>query len=189
MELAGMKFRNRVAVSLIVLSAAVTSCETSTKRDCPAFFHPHYDLWAQEGVGGTLKFTDQNGITESFVVTEIERSEPFQTEDFGSRESNVVCDLTVREVLVRQDADETVVMLFEHGEFSDRDLADELFSLTVDFTPETRSKDFLFILNEQQRNSGSQSSFAELEIGDVLYQDVITEETLDEQLLVDPNQV
>lgn len=181
--------KHRMAFFLLALSAAVSACETSTKRDCPAFFHPDYDLWAQDGVGETLKFTDQNGVTESFVVTEIERSEPFRGVGFGSRESNVSCDLTVREVLVRQDADETVVKLFKHGEFSDRDLADEVFSLSVDFTPETISKDFLISLDEQALSSSLQPMFAELEIGGLLYLDVITDEILDEQFLVDPDQV
>ncbi len=189
MGLTGLNSKCRVTFLLIAMSVAVSACETSTKRDCPAFFHPDYDLWAQDGVGETVKFTDQNGVTESFVVTEIERSEPFQTEDFGSRESDVSCDLTVREVLVRQDADETVVKLFTHGEFSDRDLADEVFSLSIDFTPETFSKDFLISLDEQAFSSGLQSIFAELEIGGSIYQDVITDEIVDEQFLVDPDRV
>ncbi len=62
-------------------------------------------------------------------------------------------------------------------------------ALSVDFTPETISKDFLNSLDEQALSSGLQPIFAELESGGLLYQDVITDEILDEQFLVDPDQV
>lgn len=180
----------------IMLSLIVVGCETSTKRDCPAFFHPDYEKWAQQGVGETLIFVDQNGVTESFVVTEIERSEPFQTEDFGSRESNVSCDLTVREVLMGSDSNETILKLFDHGEFSDRDLADEYFFLDIDFSKGTKGQrqyDFNIDLGDRASpiisEVDEQISYPELEIGGVLYQDVITEEILEERFFVDPEQV
>ena len=180
----------------IIVSLTVVGCETSTKRDCPAFFHPDYEKWAQQGVGETLVFVDQNGVTERFVVTEIERSEPFQTEDFGSQESNVSCDLTVREVLVGSDSNETILKLFDHGEFSESDLADEYFSLYIDFSTgaeEQRLYDFSIDLGARPSlivsQVDEQINYPELEIGGVLYQDVITEEILDERFLVDPEQV
>ncbi len=180
----------------IMLSLIVVGCETSTKRDCPAFFHPDYEKWAQERVSETLIFVDQNGVTETFDVTEIERSVPFQTENFGSRVSDIPCVLTVREVLVRQDLKETILKLFNHAEFSERDLSNERFSLKIDFSTgaeEQRLYDFLINLKSRESmvvDEISEESFhPELEIGGVLYQDVITEESLDERFLVDPEQV
>jgi len=180
----------------IVLSLIVVGCETSTKRDCPAFFHPDYENWAQESVGETLIFVDQYGVTETFNVTEIKRSEPFQTEDFGSDESNVSCDLTVREVLVRRGSNETILKLFEHGEYSDRELANENFFLSIDFSTgveELRLFDFSIDLRQRDipgvNEIDEQINYPELQIGELLYQDVITEEILDERFLVDPEQV
>ncbi len=180
----------------IVLSLIVVGCETTTKRDCPAFFHPEYEKWAQESVGETLIFVDQNGVTETFDVTEMEHSEPFQTEGFGSSESNVPCDLTVREVLVRQDSEESILKLFDHGEVGDSDLADEYFSLYIDFSTgveEQRLYDFSIDLGERSslvaNEVDEQINYPDLQIGEVLYQDVITEEILDERFLVNPEQV
>jgi len=180
----------------IALSLIVVGCETSTKRDCPAFFHPDYENWAQESVGETLIFVDQNGVTETFDVFEIERSEPSETENFGSRVSDIPCALTVREVLVGVDLNETILKLFEHDEFSDRELANENFFLKIDFSTgaeEQRRYDFLINLKSRESlvvDEISKGSFyPELQIGEVLYQGVITEEILDERFLVDPQQV
>lgn len=180
----------------VTLCLYLVGCETSTKRDCPAFFHPNYEKWAQQGVGETVNFVDQNGVTESFTVTAIERSVPFQTENFGNRESDIPCNLSVRELLVAQNDQETILKLFDHNEFSDRDLAGENFFLNIDFSTsaeEQRLYDFGIDLR-QEGNSvvteiDEQIYYPELEIGGVLYQEVITEEILDERFLVEPAHV
>ena len=143
-----------------------------------------------------MTFFDQNGETETFEVTEIERSEPFQTENFGSDESDIVCDLTVREMLVRDNSNESILKLFDHGEFSDRDLPNENFSLKIDVSTgvdELRRFDFTIDLREPSSTItteiSEQISYPELEIGGVLYKDFITDEILGERFLVDPDQV
>lgn len=187
---------NKSVLLPTLLSLFVAGCGTSTKRDCPAFFHPSYELWAQSGVGQNLVFADQNGVTESFTVIEIERSEPFATENFGSDESDIACNLTVRELLVAADSNETVLKLFDHGEFSDRDLPNENFSLNFNFsTGEEEQRRFDFSIDLRIRetmvvNESSKETFhPELNVGGILYQDVITEEILAEQFLVNPEQV
>ncbi len=158
-----------------MLVLIIAGCETSTKRDCPAFFHPDYETWGQHSVGETLVFDDRAGMTERFDVTKIERSVPFQTEDFGSRESNVVCNLTVREVLVRQDSEETILKFFKHSEFSDRDLDNELFSLSIYIGPlatDQGARDFLILLDDNSSESDSITFYDELELGGVLYTNV-----------------
>ncbi|MFK7856244.1 MAG: hypothetical protein AB8B79_19160, partial [Granulosicoccus sp.] len=121
---------------------------------------------------------------------------PFQTENFGSRESDIPCNLSVRELLVAQNDQETILKLFDHNEFSDRDLAGENFFLNIDFSTgaeEQRLYDFGIDLR-QEGNSvvteiDEQIYYPELEIGGVLYQEVITEEILDERFLVEPAHV
>lgn len=187
---------NKLALLPIAVSLLISSCETSTKRDCPAFFHPDYDKWAQRSIGEALVFTDQNGVTEIFTVTSIERNDIFQTEDFGSQESDIVCDLAVDEMLVREDLNETILKFFDHGERSDRDLADENFTLNIDFSTgarEQRLYDFSIDLGVRPSvvvsEINEQTRHEELQIGDVLYQDVITDEILDERFLAIPEQV
>ncbi len=187
---------NLSTIVLLPIVLLVVGCETSTKRECPAFFHPDYQEWAQQGVGETLIFTDQNGLTETFTVTEITFNEPFSTRGFGSSESNISCDLTASEVLVGTDSSEIIIKQFEHSELSDTDLADEFFILRVDFSQGTeglRQFDFGIDLGERSSLIAStvdeQLRFSELEIGDVLYQDVITEEILEEQFFQNPDQV
>ncbi len=194
MQISVRLVRCKSVLTLISMALIIAGCETSTKRDCPAFFHPDYAMWGQQGVGETLVFTDQNGLSESFNVTEIERNAPFQTENFGSQESDVPCDLTVREVLVRQDLKETILKEFDHGEFSDRDISDEAFHLSIHIgEEESKFSDFILNLNRRDSVFGEarwvQSFYSEHEIGSILFQDVITEEIIDEQLLENPDQV
>ena len=181
---------------LITVSMMISGCETSTKRDCPAFFHPDYDKWAQQSIGEMLVFTDQNGVSQAFDVASIERSAAFQTEDFGSEESDIVCDLSVDEMLFRRDTNETILKFFDHGERSDRDLAAENFTLNIDFSTgarEQRLYDFSIDLGVRPSlvisEINKQTKHEELQIGDVLYQDVITDEILDERFLAEPDQV
>jgi len=175
-----MKF-GKLILPLTALSVVISGC--STTRQCPAFFQPDYNKWAQQRVGEMLVFVDQNGVTETFEVTKIEPNGPFQTEGRGSRERNVLCDLTVREVLVGAESKTIFIKRFNHGEFSDRELSGEPFWPTIDVVTEAkyfRPSDFSINLKRHdgfyENDFSREINFAELEIGGSLYQDVITAE-------------
>ena len=184
----------RFILSLIAVVFIVTGC-VSTQRDCPVFFHPDYAKWGQlGGVGETLSFTDQNGVKEIFNVTQIESRAPFRIETDGSPVRSVPCGLTLREVLVKQNSTERILKEFTHFDYRDTDVTSENFWLRIfideaafkqsDFVIDLRNRQTVIIENEFEDRFHSQ-----LEIGGILYKDVITEQILDENSLTNPDQI
>jgi len=176
----------RTAAASLLGAAVLVACESTVERECPAFFHPDYDRWAQRSVGEQLVFADRDGVTLSYQVTEIERNEPFLDEDFGTSRRDVSCTLTTRETLVGDGASPRITKEFLHGELSDKELEEELFLLRFELESADGTRlpqRFGVYLAERSASVTSdnyeQSFSPTLELGGVSYTDVITETVVD----------
>jgi len=118
-------------------------------------------------------------------VTQIESRAPFRIKTDGSPVRSIPCGLTLREVLVKQDSTERILKEFTHFDYSDTDVTGENFWLRI-FIDEAAFKQSDFVIDLRNRqtviieNEFEDRFYSQLEIGGILYKDVITEQILDE---------